>query len=141
MFDERLWFNANIEAIGRAGFERPARIFPDAILQCPIDFLSPLAREMPVHAVEVIDELASWGLSRFSRRWSTPDKLVILDLLDSRGHELNIYAVPDLESFLRAALLLPTSIAADFSFPQWHYYGRGSDENSTHHRYSLQVPA
>lgn len=68
VFDERLWFNANIEAIGRAGFENLTRIFPDAILQCPIDFLSPLAREMPGHAVEVIDDLAIWGLSRFSLR-------------------------------------------------------------------------
>ena len=141
VFDERLWFNANIDAIGKAGFERLARIFPDAIVQCPIDFLSPLAGEMPRHAMEVIDELAGWGLSRFSLRWSTPDKRVVLDLLDSRGYEFNIYAVPDLESFLRAALLLPTSITADFNFPQWHYYGRGSGENSTHHRYSLQVIA
>ena len=141
VFDERLWFNANVDAIGRAGFERLARIFPDAVLQCPIDFLSPLAREMPGQAMEVIDELAGWGLSRFSLKWSTPDKLLVLDLLDSRGYELNIYAVPDLESFLRAALLMPTSITADFNFPQWHYYGRGSGENSAHHRYSLQVLA
>ena len=141
VFDERLWVNANIDAIGKAGFERLARIFPDAILQCPTDFLSPVAKEMPGHAMEVIDDLASWGLSRFLLRWSTPDKRVVLDPLDSRGYELNIYAVPDFESFLRAALLLPTSITADFNFPQWHYYGRGSGENNAHHRYSLQVLA
>ena len=137
-FDDGLWFNANIETIGRAGFERLARLFPGAILQCPIDFVAPMAAEMPDHALRAVDELAGWGIGRFSLRWSAHGKRAVLDLLDSRGYELNIYGVPDLESFLRAALLSPRSITSDFNFPQWHYYGRGSGENSVHHRYALQ---
>jgi hypothetical protein len=36
--------------------------------------------------------------------------------------------VSDLEEFLEASLLLPTSVTADFNFPEWGYYGRGSGE-------------
>lgn len=36
--------------------------------------------------------------------------------LEGWGFEVNIYDVPDLEPFLKAALLLPTSLTADFNF-------------------------
>jgi hypothetical protein len=45
---------------------------------------------------------------------------------EARGWEVNLYGVPDLEAFLEASLLLPTSITADFNFPEWRYFGRGS---------------
>jgi hypothetical protein len=47
-----------------------------------------------------------------------------------------VYGVEDLESFLEAALLVPSSVTADFNFPDWHYFGRGSG-NGGHHRYGL----
>ena len=53
---------------------------------------------------------------------------------------MNIYAVPDLEAFLQAALLLPRSLTADFNFPQWHYFGRGSGERRDYYQYRL-VPS
>ena len=37
----------------------------------------------------------------------------------------SLYGVPDLASFLEAALLLPASVTADFNFPEWNYFGRG----------------
>jgi len=43
--------------------------------------------------------------------------------------------VPDHESFLEAVLLMPCSLTADFNFPQWDYYGRGSGERRRYHRY------
>lgn len=46
---------------------------------------------------------------------------------------MNLYAVPDFESFVRALLLLPTSVTADFNFPEWGYYGRGSGERLRYH--------
>ena len=55
--------------------------------------------------------------------------------LEQRGWETNIYAVPDLQSFLEAAVLLPTSVTADFNFPAWHYFGRGSGQDGVIHRY------
>jgi len=54
---------------------------------------------------------------------------------------MNIYAVPNLAAFLQAALLLPRSLTADFNFPQWHYFGRGSGEHLDHHTYRLDRPA
>ena len=41
--------------------------------------------------------------------------------LDEWGFEVNIYNVPDLESFLKAVILQPKSITSDFNFPEWHY--------------------
>jgi hypothetical protein len=46
-------------------------------------------------------------------------------VVEGLGWEVNLYGVPDLESFLEAALLLPTSVTADFNFPEWNYFGRG----------------
>ena len=48
---------------------------------------------------------------------------------------MNLYAVPDHESFLQAMLLMPRSLTADFNFPEWNYYGRGSGERRRYHRY------
>ena len=47
------------------------------------------------------------------------------------------YNVPDLKSFLQAVLLMPRSITSDFNFPKWHYYGRGSGQDSEHYEYSV----
>ena len=52
-----------------------------------------------------------------------------IEHLEANDWETNIYAVPDLQSFLEAAVLLPTSVTADFNFPEWHYFGRGSGEH------------
>ena len=52
----------------------------------------------------------------------------VLDAIEARGWGVNISGVPDLEAFLEASLLLPTSVTADFNFPEWGYFGRGSGE-------------
>ena len=63
----------------------------------------------------------------------------LLDQLEEWGYEVNIYGVPDLESFLRAVLLLPKSVTSDFNFPKWHYYGRGSGEKGVYYEYSMHT--
>jgi hypothetical protein len=63
--------------------------------------------------------------------------LDMLDRFEEYGWEVNIHGVPDLDSFLEAALLLPKALTADFNFPDWHYYGRGSGQQSVYHRYNL----
>jgi hypothetical protein len=60
---------------------------------------------------------------------------MLLDDLEERGWEVNVYGVPDLEAFLQAALLLPTSVTADFNFPDWRYFGRGSGQDGVIHRF------
>jgi phosphoglycolate phosphatase-like HAD superfamily hydrolase len=137
--DDDLWFNGNIEVLGEATFRRIAAAHPRAILQCPVDFLGPLAVAAPGEAKHLLQMLTGWGMNRFSVSWADPHVRVLLDRLDEWGHATNIYAVPDLEQFLRAALLLPRSLTADFNFPEWHYFGRGSGQYGVYHRYHLDT--
>jgi hypothetical protein len=84
--------------------------------------------------------LRGWGINRFSIAWGTPHTRRLFDQLQRWGHDVNIYAVPDLAAFLQAALLLPRSLTADFNFPQWHYFGRGSGVQLDHYTYRLDRP-
>lgn len=117
--EDDFWFNANIDVLGEEGFRRVAAAFPEATRQCAIDFLAPLMLTAPEKAYELLDMLASWGINRFSVSWKTQRKRQILRHLLDRGYALNIYNVPDLESFLQAALLLPRSITSEFDDPSW----------------------
>ena len=80
----------------------------------------------------------SWGINRFSISWETQEMRTFLDQMDKWGFQVNIYKVPDLNSFLEAVLLMPRSITTDFNFPQWHYYGRGSGQDSEQYEYSVR---
>jgi phosphoglycolate phosphatase-like HAD superfamily hydrolase len=141
-FDDRdLWFNARIEALGEDGARRIVGARPEAIVQCPVDFLAPLALAAPERAWDVVSMLIGWGVNRFSVSWAGEHARVLLVCLEDFGCEVNLYAVPDLEAFLRAALLLPTSITTDFNFPAWHYFGRGAGEQHRYHRYRVDALA
>ncbi len=139
--DSRLWFNGRVATFGEHGFRAIARKHPSAILQCPVDFLAPLILGAPAKAREALEIFRDWGMNRFSVNWSVPSKNEILDQMERWGYEVNIYNVPDLESFLQAALLLPRSITSDFNFPKWGYHGRGSGENQHRHSYPVPVSA
>ncbi len=136
--DEELWFNANADLIGEEGFRKLRAAHPGAIIQCPIDYLAETILTEPEVARAELERYRSWGINRFSISWYTPDLRAILDQMDRWGYEVNIYDIPDLESFLRAVLLLPRSVTADFNFPQWHYYGRGSGHKGKHYEYLVQ---
>ncbi len=136
--DDRLWFNGNVERVQEAGFRKLASGHPDAILQCPVDFLAPLIGSAPEKAKDILDLFCSWGINRFSVSWTTEGMRALVDQLHRWGFEINIYNTPDLEAFLQAVLLLPRSITSDFNFPKWHYYGRGSGENSRHYEYAVR---
>ena len=127
--DENLWFNANIERLMERGFNRLVAAFPDAIIQCPIDFLAPLIVAAPRQAHDTLQMLTDWGINRFSISWKQPNPRDLFDQMDLWGYQVNIYDVPDLENFLQAVLLLPRSVTSDFNFPQWNYYGHGSGRN------------
>jgi hypothetical protein len=136
--DGDLWFNARLEALGEDGVRRIAATRPGAIVQCPVDFLGALAIAAPERAWDVVRMLTDWGVNRFSVSWAGEHARLLLECLEDFGCEVNLYAVPDLESFLRAALLLPTSITTDFNFPAWHYFGRGAGEQHRYHRYRVE---
>jgi hypothetical protein len=133
--DDHLWFNASIEAVGANGFNRLRSAHPGAIIQCPIDFLTPLVLAAPRQAQTVLRLLADWGINRFSVAWGQASTRPLVRQLEEWGYEVNLYAVADHESFLQAVLLLPRSLTADFNFPEWNYYGRGSGERRRYHRY------
>jgi hypothetical protein len=123
--DDELWFNGSIEALGEHGFDRLRTERPGAILQSPIDFLVPLLLAAPEFAEGALAMLAGWGVTRASLDWRTPGGRDVLDVVERLGWEVNLYGVPDLQSFLEAALLLPASVTADFNFPEWNYFGTG----------------
>ena len=134
----RLWFNGNVEKLQDEGFRRLARAHPKAVLQCPVDFLAPLICSAPETAREMLEMFRTWGINRFSISWETQDMRTFFNQMDKWGFEVNIYEVPDLNSFLEAVLLMPRSITTDFNFPQWHYYGRGSGQDSEQYEYSVR---
>jgi hypothetical protein len=135
--DEDLWFNAELPVLGREGFEEIRRTHPRATISSPVDFLVPLLMAAPQAADDVLEMLSSWGISRASLRWSSSARTSI-DLLEERGWSVNVYGVPDLETFLEAALLLPASVTADFNFPDWNRFGRGSGEGGVWNRFDLE---
>jgi len=135
--DPDLWFNGNVERLQEEGFRTLAEAHPRAIIQCPIDFLVPLIAAAPTKAREVLAMLEEWGITRYSVSWTTPGKRRLLDQLDQWGLAINVYDVPDLASFLQAALLLPRSITSDFNFPTWQFYGRGYGQALRYLEYSL----
>ncbi|NIR00948.1 MAG: hypothetical protein GTN78_12235 [Gemmatimonadales bacterium] len=134
----KLWFNGNVEVLKEEGIRKLADALPEVIVQVPIDFLVPLIAVLPEQGKVMLETLKSWGVNRFSISWKEPQLTELMNLMDTWGFPVNLYAVPDLESFLRAVLLQPRSITSDFNFPQWHYYGRGSGEDAHRHEYSLR---
>jgi len=136
--DKDLWFNAGIEKLKEQGFRRLAKAHPKAILQCPIDFLGPLILTTPDKAHETLQMLTEWGINRFSIKWNLEELRSIFDQMDLWEYEVNIYNVPDLESFLQVVYMLPRSVTSDFNFPQWQYYGRGSGKSGDHHDYTVR---
>ena len=137
--DDDLWFNANIEVVGEAGFRTIVGEHPGAIVQCPIDWLTPLLWTAGDEAKRILDLITGWGVTRFSISWEREYLRRLLPQLHEWGHEVNIYAVPDLESFLEAVVLLPCSVTSDFNFPQWHRFGRGSGREGRLFSYSADT--
>jgi hypothetical protein len=135
--DGSLWFNGTIEALCEPGIRRLAEAHPGATISVPVDFLAPLLLAAPALAGEVLDTLRSWGVNRGSLDWRTPRIRELIDRLEERECEVNVYGVPDLEAFLEASLLLPRSVTADFNFPDWHYFGRGAGQHRAYYRYDL----
>ncbi len=85
--------------------------------------------ERPDFARQILASLSEWGVSRVSINWESLEHRPVLETLESWGYEVNIYNVPDMESFLKAALLLPRSLTADFSFSRGAEVVQGADDD------------
>ncbi|MDK1292940.1 MAG: hypothetical protein QGM46_11515, partial [Actinomycetota bacterium] len=139
MPDSRLWFNGELENIGEEGFRRVRALHPEAIVQCPVGWLSPLVEAAPDEAHRILELLVEWGVSRFSVNWENGAARAMLRRLAAWGYEVNFYGVLDLEGFLEAVVLLPSSVTSDFNFPQWNYYGRGAGVNGERFVYTNET--
>jgi beta-phosphoglucomutase-like phosphatase (HAD superfamily) len=136
--DSDLCFLGSIETLGEANMRLISEARPGSALSFMADFVGPLLLAVPTLAAQVLGTLREWGVTRVAVDWrTTPRLLEILERFEEQGWDVNIHGVPDLESFLEAALLLPRAVTADFNFPDWHYYGRGSGQRSVYHRYNL----
>jgi hypothetical protein len=132
--DEDVWMNGRIDQLGEDGLRTVKKRFPGCRLQCPLEFLGQVVATMPDQAREIVARIQSWGVDRFSLAWTHPDSPRIRDRLDEWGLETNLYAITDLEQFLAAILTVPRSLTADFTIPEWHYFGRGAGNDGTLHR-------
>ena len=133
-----LWFNGRVDVLGREVFQRLRWACAAATVQYPIDALAPAIVANPRRARAALDKLADWGIDRFSLAWGTAPTALLLDQLDRWSHEVNLYAVDNLDEFLQAVMLLPRSVTSDFNFPEWHYFGRGAGRGGRYHRYHLE---
>jgi hypothetical protein len=59
---------------------------------------------------------------------------MLRDRLDGWGLDTNLYAITDLEQVLAAVVTVPRSLTADFTLPEWHYFGRGAGNDGEFHR-------
>jgi hypothetical protein len=114
--DSRLWFYGNMHEIGPEGYRALRRMYPGAIIGCPVDILSTCVSHYPLHAKEILKIFRSWGINRFSINWRIPGKRVFFNQLRQWGMEVDIYNTSNLESFLQAVLLLPDSITMNLDF-------------------------
>jgi hypothetical protein len=121
----KLWFNGDLDLLGRAWLSRLSARYPEAIVQIPLN--SALDLDCPPVAIEpIVEELVACGVNRWSIGWRYPDRDGLIAELTRRAQEVNIYGVDNLAEFLAALDRRPTSVTADFNFPEWGLYGRGS---------------
>jgi len=111
--DHAIAFNVQLEHVGEKGLRRLREQHPGSLIQCPADFLAPLASALPERARRAASDLAHLGVDRFGVAWDGPSFGPLVGALFEWGHEVGVYRVPDLESFLSAALLLPRAVTAD----------------------------
>jgi hypothetical protein len=138
--DSRLWFNINVDRLRELGFWILMKKYPKAIIQADVGFLVPLICSAPDKARVVLDMFTDSGINRFSIRWQSLHLQSFLDQMNEWGFKVNISNITDLESLLKAVLLMPQSITSDFNFAKLNYYERGFGKNGFHHAYSEKLP-
>ncbi len=114
--DSSLWLYGSMNDISPKDFKALRKMYPGAIIGCPIDILSALASNHPIHTRELLTTFRSWGINRFSINWRTQGKRIFFNYLRQWKMETDIYNTSNLESFLQALLLLPDSITMQPDF-------------------------
>ena len=115
-----IWFNAGIDALTGNEFINLSDNYRGAIIQCPVDFLVPTIISSPEKARDILLTLGLWGINRFSISWESSDKRKVMDFMEESGFQINICDIADLESFIKAILLMPRSVTSDFDLQGWN---------------------
>lgn len=133
---DRLWLNGSLDFLGEETVRTMAARYPGVIVQVP---LNSLEVSLTDHAslTHRLQEVSALGVNRYSVGWHYPDVPSLLALVASLGSEANLYGVDTLAQFLDAVALRPAAVTADFNFPEWHYYGRGSGHKGKFYYYTV----
>ena len=126
----RLWFNGDYGHDGRGVFDDAwiaalAQRYPGAVIQVPLNSV-PAWRENDAAVQPELARLTRLGINRWSVGWHYPDPAQIVAQLRAWGYAANLYGVMDLDQFLAAVAVDPRAVTADFNFPAWGMFGRGS---------------
>ncbi len=132
----RLWFHGDSDIVHETGFKTLSMAYPKALLQTSVDFLAPIILSKPEEARATLNVYTSWGVSRFLLDWRIKYMRALFEKMEAWHFKTDIGNVHNLEEFLEAILLMPSSITADFNFPKWQYFGRGAGQNGRHHEYT-----
>lgn len=127
----QIWVNAPMHRLKAHGFRKLRAAVPEAILQCPVDALAGLLTALPEQSAEILNELHGWGITRFSVNWN-PEGEKLTQALQGLGYEVNLHSMPDLDNFLRASLLLPTSISSRFNSQHWPVTTSAEEHSAAH---------
>ncbi len=117
--DKQLWFSASLDQLTENGFRFLSDSFPNAVIECPIDFLGQVITTTPTTAEHLLDMYSDWGINRFAMSWRTSNIKSLSAIIEGWGFELTINDIRNLETFLQAALLTPKAIVSNFNFPAW----------------------
>lgn len=112
---DSLWFSAPLERLRESGFRRLAERFPQATVECPVDFVEPLVAAFPEAALEALDRLRAAGINCFSVSWAKSRQRALASQMLDWGLVVNVDDVRNFEDYLQAALLLPRSLTYGFS--------------------------
>lgn len=130
--NEKLWFNADLDLLGREWISELAARYPGAVVQIPLNSATTPGCP-PQELTQTLGELAACGVNRWSIGWRYPDRDGLIDELMRQGLEVNIYGVDNLDQFLEALNRRPASVTADFNFPEWGLHGHGSGHRGHFH--------
>jgi hypothetical protein len=133
---DRVWLNGELDLLGEALLRRMADRWPGAVIQVPVHFLHGYEHNLDA-AYPLLARCVDVGVNRFSVPLANPGVKQLLDRLRRWGFTFNLYGIADVPSLLAAVAEQPASITADFNFPEWGYYGRGSGHNGHYWEYRL----
>ena len=133
----RLWFNGDYGQDGRgvlddAWIATLAQRYPGAVIQVPLNSV-PAWQENDAALSSQLARLTRLGINRWSVGWHYPAPGQIVAQLRGWGYAANLYGVMNLDEFLAAVALDPRAVTADFNFPAWGLYGRGSGHEGHWH--------